>query len=132
MKDDLEKDLRKEIKKSAWWAKMNLTCTHIVYFVSIVASFSASILAAKSGDNPNFATYAAVFSALSGAALTISSTFRFDERSRWFENRNKLLQGYYRKLRDDETCDAVALSLEYSEKMKELEKGWPGFGNIKQ
>ncbi len=132
MKDDLEKDLQEEIKKSNRWAGFNLLCAHIVYFVSIVASFSASILAVKSGTNKDLVTYTAVFSALSGTALTISSTFRFDERSRWFENRNKLLQGYYRKLRDDEKCDVAALSLEYSENMKELEKGWPGFGNFKQ
>lgn len=133
MKDELENELQKEIKRTARWGRRNFVFAHIVFFTAIISSFVASIMIMGNDINSRIWLYiTAGISALSGTVLTIGSTFRFDERARWFWNKNRLLQSYYRRLRYDENCDVVALTNEYSQKMEEMEKEWPGFGNIKQ
>lgn len=81
MKETFENELQSTLKQCAKWSRRNYTYAHVVFFLSILGSFAASVLAAAEYQAKDIT---AALAALPGLVLIINTTLRFEERTKWF------------------------------------------------
>ncbi|WP_421319939.1 hypothetical protein [Aeromonas veronii] len=124
--ETFQEELKLIIKDCSKWARRNYLCAHIVFILSVLGSFAASVLAAT--DYKNGAVTAA-FAALPGLMLLINNTLRFEERTKWFWRKLRLTENYYRRTRDADDPKTETLSSKYSDESEKLEMDWPAFGS---
>lgn len=126
MSEQFADELRQTIKESKRLAKWNFAYAHIVFALSVLGSFIATVLASNSYQYP---AVTAICAALPGLMLLINNTLRFEERTKWFWRKARMAEGYFRKLRDRVDPKTDALSSQYSEESEKLEADWPAFGS---
>ena len=127
MHDSLERELGQAIEECSALAKRNYVYAHLVFIVSVVGSFGATVLVASGLE---YKLAAAIMAALPGLALLVNNTLRFEERTRWFWRKARMAEGYHRAIRDAGDPQAGPLSRQYSEVCRQLEAEWPAFGSV--
>ncbi len=121
-----EQELLESIKNSSKWARRNYIYAHVIFILSVLGSFTASIFATTDFE---YKSITAILAALPGLMLLINNTLRFEERTKWFWRKARMSESYYRKLRDANNPKTDALSSKYSEESEKLEMEWPAFGS---
>ncbi|GHC13648.1 hypothetical protein [Cerasicoccus arenae] len=137
MSQELKDELEESINDCSRFAKRSYFWAQVLFLITILASFFASILAAGDlgknllGEECQKAV-TALLAALPGTALLINNSFRFEERTKWFWKKVRVCEKLLRELRDSNNTDLEAVSSTYSEKMEELELEWPAMDSPAQ
>lgn len=133
MSNSLESELSQIIRDCQRWARRNYILAHVVFVVSVLGSFIASILASGGlggewFEEPGSKVVTAILAALPGLMLLLNNTLRFEDRAKWFWRKIRLAERFYRQIRDLEK-DVSDLSKRFSEESEKLEADWPAFGS---
>lgn len=137
MSQELVGELSKDIAHCQLWARRNYNYAHLVFGITVLASFIAAILTGSNAkswpalglDETGFRILLTALTAMPAALLLINNTLRFEERSKWFWRKCRKVQRLMRKLRDSKNPDPESISSEYSQISEELENEWPAFGS---
>ena len=117
------------IQKCSDLAKRSYKCAQTLFFITILASFFASILAAGELGEKLFEEWnkviTTILAALPGTAILINNSLRYEEKTKWFWKKVRISEKFLRKLRDSSSPDVEEISLQFSERMEELENEWP-------
>lgn len=137
MSQDLKEDLEDAIHSSSALAKRTYFWAQLLFFITIISSFFASILAAGELGAQLFPNYnklvTAVLAALPGTAILINNSLRYEEKTKWFWKKTRVAEKFLRQLRDSIDPDVERISIQFSEKMEELESEWPAMDSpVKQ
>lgn len=131
--DDLRTELEKESAFCTRWARRNYAYAHAIFIVSVLASFITTVLVAADVWEQilcpiPYKVITSILASVPAVMLLINNTLRFEERTKWFWRKGRMAQKYLRRLRDDNTSDRAAISIQYSEASERLEDDWPTFG----
>ena len=126
MADSFEQELQNTVHESSRLARRSYIWAHLVFAVSVIGSFAASILAVSESVSPPLV---AAVAALPALALMVNNTLRFEERTKWLWRKTRMAEKYLRRLRDAHDPARDALSAGYSSEAEQLESEWPAFGS---
>ncbi|MFJ2445131.1 hypothetical protein [Pseudomonas sp. NPDC087626] len=137
MSQELVGELSKEIDHCQVWARRNYNYAHLVFGITVMASFIAAILIGSNAKDwpevglgeTGFRILLTALTAMPAALLLINNTLRFEERSKWFWRKCRKAQRLLRKMRDSRNPDPEVLSDEFSKISEEMENEWPAFGS---
>jgi hypothetical protein len=122
--DRLTKEL-KHLRFLGWW---NHYAAYTAHLISILASFTASILAALSGLSKCVITVAVV-AALPGTLLATQNVMRFEYKCGWYYKKARLLQHVLDALKFED-WDSKKASQELQKIEEKMDREWPGFGTL--
>ena len=129
-----ESDLKRDIEFCTKWARRNYWWAHLVFAISVLASFLSTVLVA--GDLPEELfrkpwdrVIAATLAALPAVMLLVNNTLRFEERTKWFWKKTPAAERFLRRLGGVVDTERTKLSEEYSAFAEALENEWPAFGS---
>jgi hypothetical protein len=133
---DLLTELQEEARHCKKWARRNYNFAHAVFLSSVLLSFMSSIVVslddvvwdALGWNHVLGRILLTVTTAAPAALLLVNNTLRFEERSKWFWKKTRVVQRLHRQLRDDPTADKASISRELGEVSETLEDQWPAFG----
>jgi hypothetical protein len=133
MEPSLKDELAIVIKTHSTWGVRNNVYAHIVFAVSILASFLAAIFAAGDLAKTLFGESggkiaSTALAAVPGIILLINNTLKYEQRMKWFWRKVRVAERYARVLRDDPSADVKALSAAFSKESEQLEDDWPSSG----
>ena len=124
----LDEELFIAVRKYRRLGRLNYYISFLLYVVAVASSISATLMAISGGFT---AINQAIVTAVPGAALLITSNFRFSERASWHYDKKNQLNSLYRLF----LARAPGTSLpEIAEKWNKIdsvmEARWPGFGTL--
>jgi len=115
-------ELEDEIKSMETHGKINYSIHYAFSITAVMASFTASILAAFGKADPLKLT---IISALPAALLIASERFNFGARTRWYYKKHFALKSILSVLEYEGLTEAVA-SKRRTAVYSEFEENWPG------
>jgi len=118
----VRKELEDEIRSMETRGKTNYSIHYVLSIFAVLASFTASILAAIGESNP---LILAIISALPAALLIASERFNFGARTRWYYKKHFALKSILSALEYEGLTEAEA-SKRRTVVYAELEENWPG------
>jgi hypothetical protein len=137
MSQELIGELKKEIDNCQVWARRNFNYAHLVFGITVMASFVSAILVGSDAKDWSAIwlgerggrIFLTALTAMPAALLLINNTLRFEERSKWFWRKCRKLQRLLRNMRDSEKPNPELVSKEFSEISEIMEMEWPAFGS---
>lgn len=137
MARDLFSELKKEVDNCQVWARRNFKYAHLIFAVTVMASFVSAILVGSNvKDWPEIGLselgvriFMTALTALPAALLLINNTLRFEERSKWFWRKCRKVERLLRTMRDTKDFDRKVISQEFSDISEQMETEWPAFGS---
>lgn len=122
----IEVELANAVAKYRRLAKSNYYFVFFLYAVAVAASFSSTIMALNSiGVGRTLATTTAI----PGAILILTATFRFAERAKWHYDKKNQLQALLRLVSvQPPSISGMEVAERWNKIDAQMEKSWPGFG----
>lgn len=132
--EKFRKDLEHDVEFCTKWARRNYWWAHVVFGVSVLASFLSTVLVAGNLAKDIFRApwdrvIASVVAALPAVMLLVNNTLRFEERTKWFWRKTRTAERFLRRVEGQRNPEGTTLSDEYSRICEELEGEWPAFGS---
>jgi peptidoglycan biosynthesis protein MviN/MurJ (putative lipid II flippase) len=123
---DLEQELAVAASMARKYARRNYRFAYLVSIVTVVSSIAAGIVV---GAGVHFLEPwgKAALASLPAAMVTVSTVFRFEQKSSWFWHKTKRLEALLRSLKY-ESAVAVDASKAFSKVEADMESEWIAFG----
>jgi hypothetical protein len=123
--NQLDAEIRKQIKKHERWRNFDFVCAHIQFWIAILASFAAGILAAIDlPDKWGYKVLKIAVPAVPGFIILTEKTFNFVRRSSWHALYVVRLTALHRAMRDL-GAPVADVSRSLCELEEEMENRWP-------
>jgi hypothetical protein len=126
--DAIKDELGKAAAYARSCAKRNYILAYMMSIIMVATSISACVIGSLGNEYRIFASSLAAFPA---AMVGVSSIFKFEEKSKWFWQKTKLLESLLRSL-TYEAADPAEISKQFSNVEINMEKEWITFGNPQQ
>lgn len=132
--EGFRRDLQHDVTFCTKWARRNYWWAHLVFAISVLASFLSTVLIAGNlakevWKEPWDRLITSSVAALPAIMLLVNNTLRFEERTKWFWKKTRVAERFLRRLDGNANPHESALSDEYSRFCEELEGEWPAFGS---
>ena len=134
---DSKIELETDAKFCTRWAKNNYNLAQIIFGLTVLASFVASILVgvgAKDWTTIGLSEFQgrvllSAITALPAMLLLVNNTMRFEDRAKWFWKKCRKVERMLRAVKYDPNTDIPKVMKEYSDMAEEMEQEWPAFGS---